>query len=257
LNYPHYHTTCSRSQISALASGFCIALLIFAVGVLTPLQVSAGMISYTVDPSASFLTFSGTVLVPNPLGAGTLTLQIVDQKLLRPSGDLTTRLGGVFAADPVAAVLGLGGPISQLDAMQGRLFSGVTPVGQISIPLGTKLDFLLSNTGLLAFNGSVNYSTVPPFNSSGSFSLSGSNLSIGTPTFNGMTSVTTPISFSGPIPTGSNNFLLTGTFTGQITGIAAVPEPSSLMLSVLVGIGAFWRCRRHSKTKSPCVSSME
>ena len=49
--------------------------------------------------------------------------------------------------------LGLGGPISQLDAMQGRLFSGPTPVGQISIPLGTKLDFILSDTGLLAFNG--------------------------------------------------------------------------------------------------------
>ncbi len=221
-------------RIASFALFICVSL--------HALPAEADLILYTIDSTNSSLTFSGIVTVPNPLGAGTLPLQVFDQHLLRSTGDLVTRLGGSFTADPVANILGTGFPISQLDPMQAQLRSAGVPVGQMSIPLGLKLDFLLFNNDLQIVNGGVNYSVLPPFNRSGTFGLGGAILNLEPPVFNGSSSVTIPISFSGLIPTGDNNFVLNGTFSGQISAVSNVPEPSSMYLFSVVG--AFLGCWR-------------
>lgn len=209
-------------------SSLLILLLCFAG------RIQAGFV-YTIDSTTSSFTLSNASAVV-PLGPGTTTIQIVDQHLLRASGDLRSRLGGTFMADPGLGVLQNGFPITELDPLLGGLTFVGNPVGQVSVG---NLAFSMIGNSLTAASGNGTFSTSPPFNTSGNFSLVGMQLNAGSVVFGpGGTTVSFQVNYSGLIPTGNNNFVLSGTLNGQINAnLSAVPEPSSLICVAVLGLG--------------------
>lgn len=219
-------------------------------------RASAEMIAFTIDPTSSSLTFTGSLIVSNP-GFSDVVMPIQTNI----AGDnLTTRLSGSLSADPLTGVISSAGPVAQVDNLQGSVMNPIVPpavrVGAIGV---TGLTFLTNSVpaGLITQTGTINYSVSsanPLLNVVGARGLTGGFLALGTPTFgivNGVRTVDMSISFNTILPTVQNGVSLATQLNGTIHGIAAVPEPTHLAVLGLVGVSAMraWRGRYGSRRK--------